>query len=207
MDFLVDGGRRRHPQKETAVYTGGRSYNCAENVHTAWFLEHNVFCLKRPSTTLRLTKEAFSPQLRFFSQFQRLNRCKDERKNNKSTTRVESLPKARWKWTALSGSYIVHYDCDLIPYQLRRMNHEIWWLCTDSQPVTMDYHSTAVHVNKTSKKNEVSGSCPCCGREDLDLSRYYTRSMMVWLLAWPPPRKLFSIHFNRTLFEFETTAA
>jgi hypothetical protein len=21
MDFLVDGGRRRHPQKETAVYT------------------------------------------------------------------------------------------------------------------------------------------------------------------------------------------
>jgi hypothetical protein len=23
MDFLVDGGRRRHPQKKTAVYTGG----------------------------------------------------------------------------------------------------------------------------------------------------------------------------------------
>jgi hypothetical protein len=22
MDFLVDGGRRRHPQKKTAVYTG-----------------------------------------------------------------------------------------------------------------------------------------------------------------------------------------
>jgi hypothetical protein len=25
MDFLVDGGRRRHPQKETAVYIG-RTY-------------------------------------------------------------------------------------------------------------------------------------------------------------------------------------
>jgi hypothetical protein len=24
MDFLVDGGRRRHPQKETAVIQGGR---------------------------------------------------------------------------------------------------------------------------------------------------------------------------------------
>jgi hypothetical protein len=71
----------------------------------------------------------------------------------------------------------------------------------------MDSHSTAVHINKTSKKQKVSGSCPCCGREDLNLSHYYNRSMMVELLAWPPPFKVFSIHFNGTLFEFETTAA
>jgi hypothetical protein len=32
MDFLVDGGRRRHPQKETAVYTDNSERNIGDKL-------------------------------------------------------------------------------------------------------------------------------------------------------------------------------
>jgi hypothetical protein len=41
------------------------------------------------------------------------------------------------------------------------------------------------------KEAEGLRQVPCCGREDV-LLRYWNRPMMVWLLAWSPPFKLFS---------------
>jgi hypothetical protein len=50
----------------------------------------------------------------------------------------DSWPKARRKRTTLSGSYIIHYDCDPNSYYFWRMNHESWWFCTDSRSLPMD---------------------------------------------------------------------
>jgi hypothetical protein len=53
--------------------------------------------------------------------------------------------------------------------------HAQWPLLTSSQTESAVSHVTA---SGRAKRRKIRGSCPCCGREDVTLSRSYNRPMM-----------------------------
>jgi hypothetical protein len=91
-----------------------------------------------------------------------------------------------------------HVDVDGTAHNSELPPHVQWPHSTSRPSKSAVSHMTASGI---AKRRKITGSCPCCGRGDVALSRTYNHQMMVLQLAWSPPFEPFSIHFDGNHFE------